>query len=287
MTRELSRRKFIRYTGVLMPSFGKAFAETRQPAVLVDTTKCVACRLCSYACKEENKLPAKDPAEPMEQMELNPYTWTVIRLTHGSSSTSIKTQCMHCLSPSCVNACPTTALRKNEFGAVVYEQELCVGCKVCIAACPFRIPEWNTYVNIPKWNKEGSGVSKCYFCSHRLEKGKVPACVEVCPSGALEFNDRDVILLKAQVRAAEIGGYIYGDDEAGGTSWIYILPDHPEVLGLSNPPPMPPPTRLSLLLASSGLIMFAGLAFMVGVVLKRKDRMAKKDANRVAKNEVE
>ncbi len=169
---------------------------------------------------------------------------------------------MHCLTPACVLNCPAAALRKSDLGPVIYDQPTCIGCKVCISACPFHIPRWNTYVHIPRWNEGGLGVSKCHFCFDRLLEGLLPACVEVCPAKALTYGDRDEIVEMAEARAEEVGGYVYGDDEAGGTSWIYVLPTAPGELGLPTPPPVDSATR-----ALSTLAMFGGIGVIGGAVL--------------------
>jgi Fe-S-cluster-containing dehydrogenase component len=140
-------------------------------AMAVDTLRCVGCNACVIACKTENGLPDGGFRD-----------W-VVQEVHGSFpnlSMEIRSErCSQCSSPSCVDACPTGASHVNEGGIVAVARNKCTGCKACIAACPYGA----RYVH-----PEGF-VDKCTFCLHRVQKGKEPACVEVCPTRALTFGD--------------------------------------------------------------------------------------------------
>ncbi len=192
-------------------------------AVLVDIPKCIGCGSCSVACKMWNKLPYEAEAPPTGESTVLHYSnW--MTLTHKKVSLQnqsvwrfVKYQCMHCREPACVSACFSKALEKKPNGAVIYHQHLCVGCRYCMLACPFGVPKYEWHETIP-------AVTKCQMCSTRIEKGHEPACVSVCPSGALCFGDYSEIKALAKQKIQE-GGYIshvYGINEAGGTSWLYI-----------------------------------------------------------------
>lgn len=241
--------------------------------VLVDLTKCIGCGSCTVACKMYNNLPFKDPktgeAYPTHapNVKTNGFTWTVV--DHEKVNVDgmpawryVKHQCMHCEDPGCVSSCFSKALVVNkETGAVDYDPELCVGCRYCMLACPFDVPKY-------QWEKVMPSVSKCNFCSEKIAKGEQPSCVSACPSGCLEFGDRDKLLAKAKAIIAKNPHYvnhIYGMDEAGGTNWLYISDVPFEKLGFkTNVPTKPIPenvhgfTRFTPFIFAGGAVLWTG-----------------------------
>ncbi|MBO8169669.1 MAG: 4Fe-4S dicluster domain-containing protein [Thermoanaerobacteraceae bacterium] len=202
--------------------------------VLVDLTKCIGCKGCQTACKQWNDLPATIPdfdnnlTYPADTDAYN-YTTVLHRVVEKEDGQETlrfaKRQCMHCQEPTCVTVCFSRALVKSPEGAIVYDEEKCVGCRYCIIACPFQVPkyEWNDALK--------PVVSKCQFCfdprgkHDRIGHGMEPACVNACPSRALKFGDRDELLKEARQRISSDSKYvnhIYGEKEAGGTNWLYI-----------------------------------------------------------------
>jgi formate dehydrogenase iron-sulfur subunit len=180
-------------------------------ALLIDTTRCKGCEACVYACKEVNGLP-KAGAEKLQDI-----TWTTIDKRGGLN---IKRQCMHCLNPTCVSVCPVGALEKTSDGPVTYDADKCMGCRYCMVACPFGIPKY-------QWGEAFPKVQKCILCAEkRLSKGLKPACASVCPSGATTFGDREALIAEARDRIRsqphEYIDHIYGLEEAGGTSVLYL-----------------------------------------------------------------
>ena len=153
-----------------------------------------------------------------------------------------KRQCMHCLEPACATACPARALEKTRSGPVVYHADRCLGCRYCMMACPFEVPKYEYTSNTPR-------VRKCTFCAERQAKGLEPACTSVCPSGALTFGKREALLLEAKRRVyGQPDKYVpvvYGEHEAGGTSWMYIGDRTPEQLGLNTDIPDAPSSGLA------------------------------------------
>jgi formate dehydrogenase iron-sulfur subunit len=131
----------------------------------------------------------------------------------------VKRQCMHCVHPACVSACPVGALQKTDSGAVTYDCTRCIGCRYCMVACPFGVPKF-------EWDQALPKIQKCTLCADRQEIGLAPACAAACPTGALLFGDRDELIAEAEARLkAEPERYyqhIYGKDEIGGTSWLYL-----------------------------------------------------------------
>ncbi len=192
--------------------------------ILTDLTKCIGCKACVQACKEINNLPAEG-----ENDRLTAYTWTAIR---QEQTVNIRQQCMHCLDPACASVCPVAALRKTEQGAVVYDEDRCIGCRYCLLACPFEIPKY-------EWDKTFPRVQKCILCyEKRLSQGQQPACTAVCPTGATRFGEREELLQIAQKRIADSPeryvDHIYGQHEAGGTSVMYLSDVPFEKLGFKN-----------------------------------------------------
>ncbi len=198
---------------------------------LVDATKCTGCRACQLACKQWNNLPAKQTENRgsyQNPEKLSPTTWSLIRFDEvDSGANRVKwlfrhEACMHCTDAACVKVCSTGALYKTEYGTVALDSGKCNGCRECVSACPFGIPQYD-----PSSQK----VYKCDMCLSRLDNGLEPACVKACPTGALQFGDEDEIMPAAQERVAELdgGGYLYGDKFVGGTGMLSILQEKPEL----------------------------------------------------------
>ena len=88
---------------------------------------------------------------------------------------------------------PSVPSRKPSLGPVTYDKKKCMGCRYCMAACPFGVPKY-------EWDKAVPGVRKCIMCAKRVEEGKQTACAEICPTGATLFGDRDTLLEEAKKR---------------------------------------------------------------------------------------
>jgi Fe-S-cluster-containing dehydrogenase component len=94
----------------------------------------------------------------------------------------MKTSCMHCVDPSCVSACPVSAMTKDPVtGIVGYDPDACIGCRYCVAACPFGIPKY-------QYDSPTGKIGKCELCRHRHKDGHYSACAEVCPTGATLYG---------------------------------------------------------------------------------------------------
>lgn len=190
-------------------------------AMLYDSTQCVGCRACQVACKQRSGLPAETDALGLYEAppDLSADTWTLIKLYKGDKGTAfIKNQCMHCIDPACVSVCPVVALEKLESGPVIYHADRCIGCRYCMAACPFDVPK-------AEWDETLPLIQKCDFCADRLAQGQQPACSEACPTGALISGTRGEMLQAAHSRLDADSRYfqhVYGEEEAGGTSMLYI-----------------------------------------------------------------
>ena len=281
-------------------------------SVLVDTTRCIGCRACQVACKQENELPAeKTEFFAKEGGYQNPgalsaNTFSLVTFFETMKEGHLKwvfakRQCMHCLEPSCVSACIVGALKKTESGAVVYDESRCIGCRYCMVACPFEVPTF-------EWSKLVPFIRKCTFCSSReantapptelngapLDEAATarhmatqtqPACSKVCPTGAIRFGERSDLLAEARKRINgapdKYQDHIYGEKEAGGTSWLYLsaVPfetlDFPTNLGNR---PYPSYTR-SAMDAVPAVVLGAG-ALLGGAFWFSKRRAAVEDAER-------
>ena len=217
-------------------------------AILVDTTRCIGCQRCVAACKLVNGLLKSSPSDflttdalrslspdsdlPMDETgdeEMSANALNVVQ-THGS--VYVRRFCMHCQDPTCVSVCPVGAFRKTAAGPVVYAEERCMGCRYCMMACPFGVPRY-------EWNKVWAPrVKKCHMCAPRQAKGLKPACTEVCPVQAGVFGDREDLLREAENRLKQEPTkylqYIYGKQEVGGTSVLYLSAVPFDGLGLPN-----------------------------------------------------
>jgi formate dehydrogenase iron-sulfur subunit len=192
-----------------------------RPAILTDVTKCIGCEKCVAACMDVNNLGQYKPGGVPNRQDigdgLSAQRWTSI-ISQPEQHFARK-QCRHCLEPACVSACPVGAMQKTPEGPVIYDKAICMGCRYCMVACPFGIPRY-------EWESAVPYVNKCTLCYARLQEGKLPGCVEACPTQATIFGDREVLLAEAANRLkAEPKKYvqhIYGEHEVGGTSVLYI-----------------------------------------------------------------
>ena len=128
-------------------------------------------------------------------------------------------------------------LTKTDEGAVVHDPKYCIGCKACIAACPFDIP------GIPKSKQK---IAKCTLCYDRITDGKQPACVTACPTGCLTFGTKEKMHEKALKRAEKIGGFVYPNNPKYETHILYVMPGTVNITDFShaNPNPKMPLTVL-------------------------------------------
>ena len=131
-----------------------------------------------------------------------------------------KVQCNHCNEPGCASACPVRAYTKTPEGAVLYDKDLCFGCRYCMVACPFSVPAYDYGSALePR-------VEKCTFCHERVKAGGIPACAEACPVEAVRFGRRkDLVTLARERIRKHPGRYVdrvYGEHEVGGTGWLYL-----------------------------------------------------------------
>ena len=177
--------------------------------LLYDATLCIGCKACVAACKQANDNPPEfSTADKLwdTPLDTSGYTFNIIKMyRHGTMSTKdaeingyafMKTSCMHCADPSCVSACPVTAMTKDPItGVVAYDADACVGCRYCVVACPFGIPKY-------QYDSPTGEIGKCELCRHRVADGHYSACAEVCPTGATLYGRTADLLSEAKRRLA-------------------------------------------------------------------------------------
>jgi tetrathionate reductase subunit B len=141
-------------------------------AMVIDLRRCYGCHACSIACKSEYKVPLGTWRSWVKQVDRGAYP-KVRRFF-------LPRLCNHCEHPPCVGVCPTGASHKREDGAVLIHEDRCIGCRLCIAACPYEARFFHPDKHIS---------NKCTFCIHRVVEKVVPACVNTCPAEARKFGD--------------------------------------------------------------------------------------------------
>ncbi|HHY95190.1 MAG TPA: 4Fe-4S dicluster domain-containing protein [Firmicutes bacterium] len=225
--KEITRRSFLKLGGVcalgllaapVLNAFGKgsllkvtsdpAAKSAQRWAMVVDMQKCWAgggetCRECIVACHREHNVPDipdqkdavkwiwKEPYENAFPGQGNAYT------EEGIRGKPFLVLCNHCSNAPCVRVCPTKATFKREDGVVMMDYHRCIGCRYCMAACPYGARSFNfrdprpyiQHENQAFPTREKGVVEKCHLCVERLAVGLPPACVQACPHGALVFGD--------------------------------------------------------------------------------------------------
>ncbi len=139
---------------------------------VLDQTRCIGCHACTVACKSENEVPIGVNRTYVKQVEVGVFPDTRRNFQ--------VTRCNQCENPPCVTACPVTAMYQREDGIVDFDKDVCIGCKACIAACPYDA----IFIN-----PADNSAEKCNFCAHKLDVGLEPACVSVCPTEAILIGD--------------------------------------------------------------------------------------------------
>jgi len=262
--------------------------------VLVDLSRCVGCRSCEAACNKEQNLPA--PEKPFndfsvfdemlhgQQRRTDETRYTIVNryeIPGREHPLFRKIQCNHCQEPACLTSCFVNAYTKTPEGAVIYNVDVCVGCRTCMVACPFYIPAFRySSAFHPR-------IMKCVFCHEtRLTKGLPPACVEACPQEALTFGRRTDLVAVGKQRIRENPGayvdHIYGEHEAGGTAWMYISPAPFEQVGFDTSVPKEPILNyVKDFLSIVPMVLTVWPALFAGfhLLATRKDKMEQQKKN--------
>lgn len=177
-------------------------------AMLIDQTRCIGCGACTVNCKGRYE----EASFGVLRTRMNEYqtgTFPNVKMAYR------KHACMHCFDPKCVEVCPKQAISKVEGengGMVVIDVEECIGCGMCVSACPFGAPEMDG---------ERRKSEKCTFCHKQVLKGKATYCADACPVGAISFGERDDLLAQADSRVSALKAKgrskaaVYGKDDTG------------------------------------------------------------------------
>ena len=248
--------------------------------MFVDTSVCTGCKACQVACKQWNELEMEDESAVKNHTaftgdsydntgHLSSTNWRHVKFIEQIAPTTdsldrsdprwlmMSDSCKHCEQAGCLEVCPTGALYRTQFGSVDIHQDVCIGCRYCVGACPFGVIAFN--------HKTGR-VNKCILCQDRLEVDEGTACAKACPTASITFGKVDDLKAMASTRVKALHGrgqtdaYIYGWDlgnsgtitqgpnkgtavkdveVVGGLNVFYLLLDKPEVYKLPAHAAMP------------------------------------------------
>lgn len=168
--------------------------------MVINVDQCIGCFACAMACKMQNNVPMgmmwnRVLSEGADVVD------GVIGAYPNVTRTYRPIACQHCENPACMKVCPTGATYKDELGRVEVDYDKCIGCRMCMAACPYgaRSFNWEDPVRQPDFNygdsrvpvREKGVAEKCTFCKERTDEGEEPMCVRCCPAFARTFGDLD------------------------------------------------------------------------------------------------
>lgn len=226
-----------------------AKGSTNQWCMVIDLAKCEGCRTigrspgCQEACQKEHFVPEGQEWIAVPEKELP-----------GGGTYFMPSPCMHCENAPCESVCPVGATYHNDQGLVLINHDRCIGCRFCMAACPYdrRYFNWGDPEPLPPEaalveyapeypvpSHRGT-VNKCMFCAHRLRHGKLPACVEGCPMGALYMgnlttdlasNGHETVVLSQMLSDRDAVRY---KEDKGTRPRVYYLPGHGQEFGRSS-----------------------------------------------------
>jgi formate dehydrogenase iron-sulfur subunit len=259
-----------------------------------DTSLCIGCKACEVACKEWNGLPADGIALRGTSYDntggFSSNTWRHVRfieqVDYGDGAGGMllppfqshwlmmSDVCKHCRRAACLEACPTGALFRTEFGSVVVQHDVCNGCAYCIPSCPFGVIELN--VNDGK-------AHKCTLCYDRLKAGLEPACAKTCPTNSIQFGELDELNQRAAARLLKLRAlgrseaFLYGAPSSPGATGgiealhaFFLLLDRPEIYNLPRAPQLP--SRRIAKSLGRGLATAAGIALLTVFMLHSGQR---------------
>jgi formate dehydrogenase iron-sulfur subunit len=244
----------------------------RTLAMFTDTSLCIGCRACQVACKQWNELGMEQPVWTGTYQNQEHFTHETFRLVrfieepkpNGDLAWLLMSDvCKHCAQAGCLDACPTGAIYRTEFGTVNINQDVCNGCRYCVSSCPFGVVSFN----------EKSGTAKkCTFCNDRIHNGLGPACAKACPTESIQFGFRDDLVTKAQKRVETLKGmgykeaHLYGADNKGflgGLNAFFLLLAKPATYNLPDNPKVPQRNVFVDSVLSVGSALLVGLGALV------------------------
>jgi Fe-S-cluster-containing dehydrogenase component len=293
----ISRRSFLGGLGASALAAGSTEADQHtehsyfpipdeRMGLLHDTTLCVGCRSCEAGCAEVNDLPLLE--QPIGDMAIFDHerrttdtAFTVVnRYLVDDVEVFRKHQCMHCNEPSCASVCLVRALVKSPEGPVLYDPDVCVGCRYCMMTCPY-------YALAYEYESPNPRVMRCTMCYPRIIEGETPGCAEACPMGAITYGKRSDLLHIARERIAKHPGryveHVFGEHEFGGTSWLLLSGTSPSNLGLASlanasHTALPELTKSFLSIVPLVLTMWPGLLLGFYAFTKRRNEVSEEEA---------
>jgi len=271
----MDRRGFLKTSlvvGAAALSSNKTIAQDKRDpeefvGILVDTTRCIGCRACEVACGEEHDLLVPDVLNDgalEKHRKTSVEQWTIVnKYETDKGDIFVKRQCMHCYQAACATACPTEAMFKTDDGPVIWRGNKCIGCRYCMVSCPFEMPKFE----YGEWNPK---IQKCTMCFERLEEGLKPACVEACPTDALMFgtrvNNLEIARHRIYSHPDEYVHHIYGENEVGGTGYIYLSAVPFDQIGFrTDLGTTPYPEYTKDFLYTVPMVLFGAPAFLLGL----------------------
>ncbi|MDH2909314.1 MAG: 4Fe-4S dicluster domain-containing protein [Candidatus Eremiobacteraeota bacterium] len=247
-----------------------------------DATLCIGCKACEVACKQWNELPS-DGYEFTgnsydNTSQLSGTTWRHVDFIERESVdesgvtaswSMLSDVCKHCTNAGCLEACPTGAIVRNEFGSVFVQPDVCNGCGYCVVSCPFGVIDLieavghgddaakyglatlhDDRLNERKTAVQATGgvAGKCTLCFDRQRVGMVPACAKACPTESIQFGEIEELRERAKARVETlqqrgVEAQLYGADDVGGgigpLNAFFLLTDSPEAYNLPVEPVLP------------------------------------------------
>ena len=248
-----------------------------------DTSVCIGCKACEVACKEWNELQGNNATFLADSFDntgaLDAQNWRHVKFVehvpdkpategNGFAWLMMSDVCKHCKQASCMEVCPTNAIIRTEFDTVFIQQDVCNGCRNCVAACPYGVIGMNSQTGT---------AHKCTLCYDRLQGGLEPACAKACPTQSIQFGPLAELQQAADVRLAALHSQgqtqaqLYGRDDTvyGGLNAFFLLMDKPETYGLPNADNAKLPSRNNVG-GYVGAAITAVLAVVAGLVAFRR-----------------
>ena len=241
-----------------------------------DTTLCIGCKACEVACKQWNELPSDGFEFSGNSYDntraLSGTTWRHVSFIEQMDAPQPRwlmssDVCKHCTHAGCLEACPTGAIIRNEFGNVYIQPDVCNGCGYCVPSCPFGVVDLIESLSNPahqatdydtgalRQERMGHGAlqthggvaGKCTLCYDRQKAGQVPACAKACPTESIQFGDVAELRDRARRRVEQlqqrgVGATLYGVDEdtsVGDLNAFFLLTERPEAYNLPPRPVLP------------------------------------------------